>query len=332
MKRGRGKAARRLGTERELLISEVATLYYQDELSQEEIAQRLGISRSAVSRMLKEAKREGIVEIHINYHWLTDQELQNIFSEKYGLRMVRILKIASESYERILRGLGDLTARYLEGILKENAILAIGWGTAVHKVVEALRPVKLPGVQIVQMIGAVGKGNPFIDGPELARILAQKLGGKWYYLHAPLLVRDERIRKALMAEPAIRETLALASQADVAIVGIGSVEPSVSSLLRAGYVTNEELEELKEKGAVGDICARHFDIQGNILDVELNKRVIGISIDQLRKIKCVIGVAGGKIKAPAILGALRGKFIDALVTDSETAKEILKLEAETKHH
>lgn len=310
------------------LLAEVAILYYYDGLTQEEIAKRLNISRTSVSRMLSEARRRRIVEIHINYPWEIDQDLQMQLQKKFNLRLVRVLKVNRWDYKRILRGLGAITARYLEGILGENFILAIGWGTAIYHVVEAIKPMKLSGVQVVQMIGAVGAGDPFVDGPELARILAQKFEGTCYYLHAPLVVKDEKVRDALMNEPRIKEILKLAARANVALVGIGSTDPSLSSLLRAGYLTPEELMALREKEAVGDVCARHFDINGNILDIELNRRIVGIPIEDLKKIECVIGVAGGKAKAPAILGALKGGFINVLFTDSEAAQEILRLEAE----
>ncbi len=310
------------------LLAEVAILYYYDGLTQEEIAKRLNISRTSVSRMLSEARKKRIVEIHINYPWQIDQELQALLQKRFNLRLARVLKVNGWDYKRILRGLGTIAARYLEGILSDNLILAIGWGTAVYHVVEAIRPMKLSGVQVVQMIGAVGSGDPFVDGPELARILAQKLGGTCYYLHAPLVVKDEKICKALMNEPRIKEILKLASKANIALVGIGSTEPSLSSLLRAGYLTIEELLLLREKGVVGDVCGKHFDIDGNILDVELNRRIVGIPVEDLRKIECVIGVAGGQTKAPAILGALRGKLINALFTDSETVRELLRLEDE----
>lgn len=132
-------------------------------------------------------------------------------------------------------------------------------------------------------------------------------------------MRDEEVREAFLKEQRISETLELAKRADVALVGIGSVDPSVSSLIRAGYMDEEELAVIRRRGAVGDICARQFDIQGRILDIEFNRRVVRIDIESLKHIDCVIGVAGGMLKAPAILGALRGEYIDVLVTDEEVA-------------
>jgi len=310
------------------LLAEVATLYYEDELTQQEIARRLGISRSNVSRLLTEARQKGIVEIRINYPWHTLPSLQTALMARFHLPMVRVLKSEHYDYKRMLRGLGSLAARYLEGVLKDVSILGIGWGTAVCEVVHALRPVKRMDIDVVQMIGAVGSGDPLIDGPELARMLANTLGGRYNYLHAPLIVDNGEVQQALLNEQRINETLQLACKADIALVGIGSVEPSLSSLIRAGYIDEQELAAIRQSGAVGDICARQFDIHGRVLDIELNRRVVGIDIESLKKIKCVIGVAGGILKAPAILGALRGKIIDVLVTDAEAAREVLRLDKE----
>jgi DNA-binding transcriptional regulator LsrR (DeoR family) len=183
-------------------------------------------------------------------------------------------------------------------------------------------------IEVVQMIGAVGSGDPLIDGPELARMLADTLGGRYRYLHAPLIVESPKVQQALLNEQRISETLQLARKADIALVGIGSVEPGISSLTRAGYIDEQELATIRQSGAAGDICARQFDIGGKVLDIELNQRVVGIDIESLKEIKCVIGVAGGVLKAPAILGALRGKIIDVLVTDEEAAREVLRLDNE----
>jgi len=159
-------------------------------------------------------------------------------------------------------------------------------------------------------------------------MLANNLGGRFNHLHAPLIVGNAEVRQALLEEQSIRETLQMARKADVAVVGIGSVEPSLSSLIRAGYIDEKELGAIRQSGAVGDICARQFDIRGEILDIELNQRVVGIDCASLKEIKCVAGVAGGMLKAPAILGALHGKLVNVLVTDDEAAKEVLRIDKE----
>ena len=313
--------------ERTELLAQVASLYYEDNLTQAEIAHRINISRSMISRLLREAREAGVVEIIIHYPWKTAPEIEHDLTTRFHLRQARVLVGRGRPYEEILRGLGVLAAHYLESILAEGTILGISWGTAVYSTVRALRPDRRLPITVVQMIGAVGTGNQQIDGPDLARLLANVYGGEHRYLHAPLIVEEAHVREILLQEPRIRETLSLARRADIALVGIGSLVPEVSSLLRAGYVDREALTQLRAQGAVGDVCARHYDAQGRVLDIELNQRIVGIELEALHDIEHVIGVAGGGAKAEAILGALRGGHVNVLVTDDVAASEVLRLDA-----
>ena len=308
------------------LLAQVASLYYEDNLTQDEIARRIGTSRSTISRMLQDAREAGVVEITVHYPWRTVPEIEDALRARFGLRQARVLSGQGRPYEEILRGLGALAARYVETILREDAILGISWGVAVHSTVRALRPDRRLPITVAQMVGAVGEGDPLIDGPELARLLAGAYGGRYRHLHAPLLVEDVHARDVLMQEPRIRETLALARRADVALVGIGAPGTQVYSLLRAGYLDQEVMAQLQAQGVVGDICARHYDAQGRELDIDLNRRIVGIELEALHHIDQVIGVAGGEAKATAILGALRGGHINVLVTDDAAASRILALD------
>jgi deoxyribonucleoside regulator len=308
------------------LLSEVATLYYEDNLTQQEIAQRLNLSRSNISRLLIEARRRGVVTIIINYPWQTAPAIQDALVERYALSGARVLKAESGDYDWVQQGIGHLAARYLEGMLHQVKILGLGWGSTVLEFVKALRPAAPTDTYVVQVVGAIGSRQP-IDYLELVRRLADALGGRYRYLHAPSVVETEAMKQALSAEQAIRETLELARKADVAILGIGSAEPDTSSLLHGdGFITEFELEAARASGAVGEICARHFDAYGRVLDIELNKRIVGLDIESLRDIKQVIGVAGGVHKARAILGALRGRLVDVLVTDDGAASEVLRID------
>lgn len=313
--------------ERAQLLANIANLYYEQHMTQAEIALEIGYSRSAVSRLLLEAHQRGIVEIRIHYPLNRSVELERKLRDRFGLRDVYVLAKGTSSDERALRQLGRLGAACLDEVLTQESILGISWGTAIYEVSNALRAREWPRVRVVQMIGAAGRGDPLIDGPELARSLAQTLGADYFTLNAPLIVDDPSIRQALTQESNIRETLGLASQADVALVGIGSVEPDISSLVRAGYTQAKEMMAIKATGAVGDICACHYDKDGHILDIDINQRSIGVSLQTLSRPSCtVIGVAGGAGKATAILGALRGHFVDILVTDSMAAERILGLD------
>jgi len=317
-------------TERTERLAQVASMYYEQDLTQDEIARRVGTSRSTVSRMIQEAREEGVVEITVHYPWKTVPELEDGLVSRFGLRQARVLLGRGRPYGEILRGLGVLAARTVESVLVAGTTLSISWGMAVYNTVRALRPdPELPTASrltVVQMVGAVGEGDPLIDGPELARLLANVRGGEYRYLHAPLIVEDARARDVLLQEPRIREVLELARRADVALVGIGAPEPEVYSLLRAGYLDREALAHMRGQGVVGDICARHYDAQGNVLDISLNRRIVGIELEALHDIEQVVGVAGGEAKAAAILGALRDGHVNVLVTDDAAARKILDLE------
>jgi len=310
---------------KEDLLIEIATLYYYDGLTQREIAKRFGISRSNVSRLLTEARNGGIVEIKVKHKIPLDYNLQKEIRSRFSLKDVKILKSYGLDYQEMLRKLGTIAARYLKTILNKVSIVGMSWGTAIYEAVNAFESEFYKNIEVIQMIGGIGAENPDIDGTELARRLAEKVGGRYRYLHAPLIVENADIKKAIIVEKNVKEALQKVKKADVAIVGIGSTDPTVSSLVRAGYLNKKELNEIRKLGAVGDICARHFDINGNLCQIDLNERVIGIDTDVLKDINYVIGVAGGKAKASAILGVLRGGYINVLISDNKAISEVLKL-------
>jgi deoxyribonucleoside regulator len=308
------------------LLAQVATWYYEESLDQEAIGLRINRSRSMVSRLLEEARQAGFVEIHVRYPLKTDAECERRLRTAFGLRDAIVLAQAPVDHQALLRRLGDLGARYLQGQVHDDMRIGVGWGTSVHAVVRSMPFTPVFRACVVQMIGAVGHGDPMVDGAELARWLAQKLNADYHYISAPLLVESAVVAQALLRERSIAETLALAASVEFAIIGIGTVDSGLSSLLRAGYTSDEELCQLRELGAVGDVMARQLDAQGRLLDVPFNHRVIGLqNIDRLRDIPVVMGVAGGVAKAAAILAALRGHYVNVLVTDGETAGQVLAL-------
>jgi DNA-binding transcriptional regulator LsrR (DeoR family) len=307
-------------------LAEVASLYYEDGFTQAEIADRIGTSRSTVSRLLDEARDKGVVEITVHYLWKTSLHLEGTLTSRFNLSRARVLVAAERSYEDILRGIGVLAARYLRDAVEEGTVLGISWGTAIRSTVRALEPKREFPITVVQMIGATGANDPGTDGPDLARALADLYGGQYHSLHAPLLVEDSRVREALLEERHIRRTLGLARRADIALVGIGTTDPELSSFLRAGYLGREDLRDLREQGAVGDICGWHYDIHGRVLQIPMNGRVVGIRLDELDEVRTVVGVAAGEPKVEAVYGALRGQHLDVLVTDDATANGVLAMD------
>lgn len=308
---------------RDDLLIKVATLYYEQDYNQEQIAEHVRMSRSNVSRLLKEAKEKGFVEIHIRKPVATVPSLEREFRDRFGLDQAMIVASRGRSYEDNLAGAGQLAARYLEALLRNGDTLAISWGTGVSAAVSALRDDESLRVEVVQMIGSVGTVDSAIDGHELARRLATKLGGRYYYLHAPLFVDSPAARDMFLEQPTICETFKRARQARIALVGVGTTETAASSFLRAGHLTEEQLAELRRQGAVGESVGSHFDIRGRAEGFDINRRVIALSLDDVKGIPHVIAVACGLLKKRSILGALRGGFLSALATDDITASAVL---------
>jgi deoxyribonucleoside regulator len=307
------------------LLAQVAMWYYEEGLDQAEIAARIGKSRSMVSRLLDQARASGLVEFKVHYPLRTDPELSERLCAEFGLQSAVVLAEPPDDYALMLKRLGELGARCLQETLHPDMVIGISWGTAVHAVVSAMPTRRVSGATVVQLIGAVGYGDPLVDGAELGRWLAQKLGASFRFLSAPLLVEDEGLAAALRRERTIEETLALAARADVALIGIGTPEPELSSLLRAGYLTRSDMEELISIGVVGDIVAHQFDENGRWMDISANRRAISLDADSLRHIPRVIAVSGGVAKARAILAGLRGRYCNCLVTEARAAQMVLEL-------
>ena len=307
------------------LLAQVASLYYEQGLTQEQVARRLDISRSGISRLLKEARREGIVEIRVRHPSPTVASLETKLRNRFGLQSACVLANGTRDADMVLRGVGALAAEQTRGLLRSGMVLGIGWGRALYEIVNAFRPVSVGHVDVVQIMGGIGGLNPHIDGAELARRLAEALGGQFHYLHAPFVVEDVAVCEALLRQRELRRVMDMGRCADLVLVGIGSMHPDVSGLVRAGFLTRSELLAIARSGAVGDICGQYIDIHGRICDLELHRRTIGIDPLSLRKAKCVLAMAAWREKAPAILGALRGGFVDILITDDAAAQEVLRL-------
>lgn len=308
-------------TRRDFLV-EVAKLYYEQDLSQAEIARKFEISRSLVSHLLKLSREQGIVQIRINDSRSHVVRLQRRLCERYGLADAMVVPSSSD-VEQTKAQVGRTAAGLLEPLLKENIRIGISWGTTLHALVSHVRPLSLKGVEIVQLHGGLGSGNPEIDGFGLAQKLAEKLSGSYRIIQAPIVVQSVELRDMLMREPRIAETMRRGAEAGIALFGIGSNLPAISSLVRTGALTEEESLALVQEGAVGTVCGLHIDAEGRVSAVSLNRRLVGVSFETLVRIPVRLGLAAGIDKTVAVRGALRGGFVTALVVDEEIAEAIV---------
>jgi len=316
-----------LSPERHDLLSEIAELYYNKGLSQQEIGRRVKLSRPTISRLLLEARDLHIVEININHVIPTAIALEEKLSERFPLRSAHVLERGSSTDEAAFRNLGRLGAGVLTAAVPDGMILGLSWGTTVHAVIEALRPTRLPNVKVVQLLGGAGAPYHSIDGPEQVRRAKEMFGAQHYYLNAPMLVDHPEVAAALREDHSIKEVLQLARQSHVALVGIGSIIPELSTQYHSGYISYDRLRMLDQQGVVGAICTSYFNIKGeHVREPWCEECAIGISWDELCRVPTVIAIAIGKRKAPAILGALRSGVVHILVTDDATAEEVLRLD------
>ncbi len=305
------------------LLAEVATLYYEEDLTQAEIGQRLRTSRSTVSRLLREARTQGVVHITINVPWARHSRLEAQLVETFGLREARVLRAAGKSAEDAIDGIGSLTARYLHTAIREDMVLGVSYGRSIAATIRHLRPEREMALVVVQLLGALGTDNPLIEGANLARNLAAKFGATYRYLYAPLVVEDARTRDLFMQQPLVEDVLDVGRRSDIALVGIGALGDEAPSLIWRGYLTADDLARLEGLGGVGNMCAQFFDGHGRLLDADLNRRSISIGLEGLATCELVVAAAGGREKAPAILGALRGGHVDVLVSDDQAIEAVL---------
>lgn len=311
-------------TEDIILLADVASMYYEQNLTQEEIAKKVGVSRSGVSRMLTRSREVGLVQIQIRHPLQTSQELQHELIKRFGLHDAQVL-VQSQPGENTLPKLGMIGARYLENYLEDGMVVGISWGTSMLQLVNALHPLKRLRLDVVQLMGSISANSPDVDGPEIARRLSAAFGANCFYLHAPLLVKSSSVRDALLQERTVSATFEMMQRMDVAVVGIGAVSGVSSGLFRAGYLTEQELLSIRQQGAVGDVAGHYFTLQGATCRLELHERILSATPETMRQIPRVIGIASGTSKAEALLGAMRARQVTIAITDEECAKEVLAL-------
>jgi len=310
------------------LFVKIARLYYEQDLTQSEIAEKLRLSRQKVQRLLQQAKEQGIVQINIRPVMGAFSELEAALEQRFNLREAVVVETTSfEDQHIVAREVGAGAAEYLMRIVQSQESIVISWGGSLLGVVNTLSagPLRndLQGIKVIQGLGGLGKPNKEVHAADLTRRLAQMLGGEAVLLPTPAVAGTREARDAFFDDPFVSQVLVQARTAKLAMMGIGT--PRLDSILmREGKIVSwEELEALKHLGAVGDINLRFFNEWGKLTPSSLDERVIGLTLDEIRKIDQVVGVAGGAAKVHAIHGALVGRLVDVLVTDHVTARQLL---------
>ncbi|MCD4533821.1 MarR family transcriptional regulator [Nocardioides sp. cx-169] len=305
-------------------LMRAAYLYYVEDRSQAAIAEELGTSRSNVSRMLDEAKRQGIVEIRLNDPSGRHRQLEEQLATRFGLTEARVAPRGARSGASAEDRVGGLAAGLLLESLKEPMTVALSWGSALQSMVFAVTTDADHDVTVVQLLGGVSAVNNDISGQELVRELAVRLGASYRLLHAPATLESAQAARSLLEESSVRAALGLARSADLAFVGVGDpTHGSSAAVLESLRLDEEEDRDFWARGPVGDLAGRYVTASGEPVGGPVEERVVGVNLADLNHIPVVYGVAVGRSKTTAVLGALRGHHVDGLVVDEALARSLL---------
>jgi len=305
-------------------LSLVSYMYFKKDMSQIDIAKRLGLSKVAVSRILQKAKKYGVYIVEVKLPYSRNSEYENSLKEKYNLKDVVVVKTPSSVKERISEYLGKIGAFYLNLTIKNDCTIGVGIGRTIGHLVNALIPMRMKNVYIVQLQGgltSVEYYNPFT----IVQKICEKLDAKGTYITSSAIVNSMKQRDLIIHNPSIGKPLfEIWQKCDKALFGVGTIDKS--SFIIPNIIGEKEIEEITKIGSVGNVMGHCFDLEGNFLDNELEEKLVSIPIDMIFKIPERIAIAGGDKKVYAIKGALLSGIITVLITDERAAKKIIELE------
>jgi DNA-binding transcriptional regulator LsrR (DeoR family) len=313
--------------ERHELLRWVAELYYYRQQSQAEIARLIGVSVSTVSRLLAEARQQGIVSIHIAESRAGASQLEETLTRRFGLRAVYVApaRVPDTSSATRVAALG--AARLLPRLLPDVAgAVGFSGGYTIAQMVGAIPPLDRPDLLVVPLQGNWADGGPHLQNDQVCRDAAERLGARAMSLPAPMVVERASTRDALLDDRSIRLVTDRWSELRLAVVGVGgppTTDHGYQSVMRD--LPDTIRSDLCQEGVVGDLCAHMFNREGVFVEHEVSRRTLAIPVEELRRVPNVIGIAGGVSKAVSMLGALHTGVVDVLITDQLAAERLLEL-------
>lgn len=299
----------------------IAQLYYLHNLPRSEIAQRLGMSRQMVSKLLDRAQEAGLVEIKIVDPFDLNNQLGSKICELTGLQEVIVVPSLKTQSDLIKRNIGLAAADYLSRKIQPGDIIGLGWGKTLSETIRCLPRKQIPNTYVVPMLGGLGRVEPDLQVNNLAMLLSFKIGATPLSLYAPAIVETQALYDSMLESAA--SVIEYWDKINIALVGIGVAGPDlVSDHLYKEYKTYVERVDVQSLGAVGDISMHFYDINGNEIDMKKMYK-ISMDLERIKKIPTVIGLAGGLQKLKPLIGAINGHIIDVLITDEYVAQELL---------
>ena len=318
----------------ERFMMKVVKMYYKSGMSQVDIGKQLNVSRMTVARILEQARKEGYVQIHLNFPENSVVNEEEVLEDKFGLKEAIIAYPRDE--EDLIEEIGFLTSDFMIRTLNHNTTMALTKGITLQKVMQYLEKdmrIRMKKFKNVKIVPLSGSDNPPEDADEIYRqayssslidAVAGILKVKAYQVMAPLIVANGQVKKHFIEEKSVHQVITMARNADIAVFGIGSFDGN-TTIQNTDIIPPEEYEHLKEKGGVGEVLCQAFDIDGNFVQDDFYYRLITVSLDDIRKIPVRVGVAYGENKKEAILGALRSGLVNVLITDMEVAEYLINV-------
>ncbi|MPQ23887.1 sugar-binding transcriptional regulator [Bacillus paralicheniformis] len=304
------------------LLIKVCKMYYEEDMTQSQIANATGIYRTTVGRMLKKAREEGIVKITIDDHVGTHYDLERELEQLLGLKEVYICDAKPEQTAEDKKKLvGKAGAEILKRVVKDGDTVGFAWGTTMAGMIGEFHGVKKRSASFVPLVGGPGAMDTKYHVNSIVYSIAGDFGGTPYFIDAAAVVEKKETKEEIVKSHYFKKIESLWNGLTVAAVGIGAPLSS-SNMIWTGFYGDQDIERLEAKQAVGDICSRFFDRSGALVETEIHNRTIAIDINRLKNLEYSIGLAESHEKVPSIIGAAKGRYINILVTTAETAREI----------
>jgi DNA-binding transcriptional regulator LsrR (DeoR family) len=289
-------------------------------MTQEQIARFMNISRAKVIRLLASARDNGIVRIRIEDRASEQIALERQLVAAFGLADAIVVPAPADEAD-ITTVVGHAAGTYLTDQIKDGMSVGVGWGATLHMSLKALGGQPCQRLSVVSLLGGMTHSRA-VNPSAVARRIADAFGADCYQLTAPVMVADESVRAALWSEPGLRELLERARRVDLALVSVGDVSEE-ATLFRQGLLPRSALASLQAAGAVGDVLCHFIDAEGKVVDHPVNRRVVAVDLDDLRRVPRIVVAAGGRRKVAAIRAALKGTGAGVLITDEGAARGLL---------
>jgi len=312
--------------ERYYIKLKAAYLYYYEDLTQKQVADQLNVSRPTLNKLLKEARQEGMVKIEIyderNYSHLI--ELENQVRSRFNLKDVKLVDCFTEDLSIIKERISKAAAAYFDMLMRSGMCVGVGWGKTLEDMARHINSVRnITNAEFVTLLGGSGNLEFQIHANSLTEQIAQKYyNSATHHIYAPIFSKDETLSSALLESSGVKKVMNKMNDLDVAVIGIDG-DLNSSTTLMTGNVPQNYIDVLRSEEAVGNICSRFYNIDGEICAKEMNERLISIPLEVLKSTPSIMAVAGGMHKVKSLIGAAKGGYYNILITDENTAKAML---------